>query len=81
MKSLPVPLQKFLYGFTFLVLIPVLLVFWARATEIQVGYPAIRSEKLGVALIMTGGILMFWAMGALITKGKGLPMNAFPPRA
>ncbi len=80
MKATSVPLQKFLYGFTFLVLVPIALVFWAKGTETHIGYPPVKSEVLGISMLFAGGVLMFWAMGTLITKGKGLPMNAFPPK-
>lgn len=79
MNKLPASLQKFLYGFAFLVLIPVGLLLWARATESQVGYPAVKSEGVGMLLLLAGALLMFWGMRALMIRGEGLPMNAFPP--
>ena len=75
-----IAVQKILYGFTFLVLIPGALIFWARTTENLVDYPGIKSETLGWILMLMGVSLMFWAMGALMTLGQGLPMNAFPPQ-
>lgn len=80
MKTVSIPLQKFLYGLTFLVLVPATLICWAKAADSHVGYPALKSEKLGIFLLLAGGLLMAWAMRSLITEGKGLPMNAFPPK-
>ena len=80
MNKIPPSLQKFLYGFTFLVLVPLGLVFWARTTEGQVHYPPLKSEGAGIFLLLAGGLLMLWAMKTLMIKGEGLPMNAFPPR-
>ena len=80
MKKIPPFLQKFLYGFAFLVLIPLGLVFWARITESHVDYPGLKSELLGMLLLFAGGLLMLWGMRVLMTRGNGLPMNAFPPR-
>lgn len=79
MKRTPAFLQKFLYGFVFLVVVPLGLVLWAGATEKHIDYPGLKSEMAGMLLLVTGGLLMFWAMRALIIKGEGLPMNAFPP--
>ncbi|MFZ9003522.1 MAG: prolipoprotein diacylglyceryl transferase family protein [Robiginitalea sp.] len=80
MKKIPPTLQKFLYGFAFLVLVPLGLVFWAGITESHVRYPGLKSEGAGILLLLSGGLLMLWSMGSLMTKGGGLPMNAFPPR-
>ena len=79
MKKASPLFQKFLYGFTFLILIPLGLVFWARTTEIHVGFTGLKSEGGGMLLLIAGGLLMLWGMRALMTKGEGLPMNAFPP--
>lgn len=80
MNTLSITVQKILYGITFLVLIPGGLIYWGHAMESQIGYPGITSEPFGVLLISMGAFLMFWAMGVLMTRGQGLPMNAFPPQ-
>ena len=70
---------KFLYAFTFLVLIPAGLWFWARNTLHLIQFPAIESKITGWIMMVAGGLLMLWAMFALKQFGKGLPMNAYPP--
>lgn len=70
---------KFLYGFLFVVVLPVLLVVWARATEAKVHLPAIHSVLIGSIISLCGGITMLWGMISLTVYGKGLPMSPYPP--
>ncbi len=77
---MPVPFRKMLYSVFFLLVLPLLLVFWAEKTETFVTYPPVESREVGIFLMVLGGGMMFWAMGLLILKGKGLPLNAFPPK-
>ncbi len=79
MKNINHVFGKFLYGITFLILIPAGMWFWAKYTEPIVLLPIIESKIAGGILMMVGGWLMVWAMVALMRYGKGLPMNAFPP--
>ena len=79
MKKLTLVLDKFLYGIAFLILIPAGLWFWAKLTEQTIPLPTIESKMVGEILIIGGGLLMLWAMVALMVYGKGLPMNAYPP--
>jgi len=79
MKNFNLLLGKFLYGITFLILIPAGLWYWAKGTGQIIQLPVIESKVAGGILIVAGGFLMFWAMSALIHYGKGLPMNAYPP--
>ena len=71
--------MKFLYGFLFAALLPLLLVLWAAATEHSVPLNIIQSDTLGTALAATGLLMVFVGMTSLVVHGKGLPMNAFPP--
>lgn len=73
-------IARFCYGFFFLILLPALLWFWARQTERFVPLPAIASLPWGVALAAAGLLAMAAGMAALMMYGRGLPMNAFPPR-
>lgn len=73
-------LGKFLYGALFTLVLPVLLVVWARATSPIVQAPIISSKPLGIALVLAGLLLVFTGMGALLVHGQGLPMNPYPPR-
>jgi protein-S-isoprenylcysteine O-methyltransferase Ste14 len=70
---------KILYGALFVLVLPVLLVLWARATERVVRAPAWGGPGVGWAMASAGTILVVWGWGALWQHGGGLPMNAFPP--
>ena len=70
---------KVMYGALFALVVPGLLVLWARATSDVVTLPAVHSFPLGAAAALTGSGLAFWGMHGLWVHGGGLPMNAFPP--
>jgi prolipoprotein diacylglyceryltransferase/protein-S-isoprenylcysteine O-methyltransferase Ste14 len=72
-------LGKILYGALFVVLLPVALVAWARATAPVVTLPVIHSAPLGGAFVGAGALLILGGWYALYRHGGGLPMNAFPP--
>lgn len=70
---------KILYGFAFCILLPVLLILWARLAPQDL--PELPEWELISWLLITAGFLLLgFAMIALWTLGKGLPMNAFPPK-
>ena len=71
---------KTLYGLVFLFVLPYGLILWAHYTEDIIKFPAIESANAGWILIVTGGLLLLLAMLSLIKYGKGLPMNAYPPK-
>ena len=79
MKNSKLLLGKILYALLFLVLVPLLLFFWAKNTEYVVNYPAIKSISLGSTICIFGILLISWGMISLMKFGDGLPMNAFPP--
>jgi protein-S-isoprenylcysteine O-methyltransferase Ste14 len=79
MKRTTQVLGKFLYGLTFLLLIPAGLWFWAKYTQYAITFPIVESTSAGGTIIIIGGLLMLWAMIVLMQAGKGLPMNAYPP--
>ncbi|HTS34215.1 MAG TPA: prolipoprotein diacylglyceryl transferase family protein [Candidatus Solibacter sp.] len=70
---------KLLYGLLFAVVLPLLLVIWARRTSTLVNLPAIHSLRWGLAASAVGVLLMVLGMESLWRLGGGLPMNAFPP--
>ena len=70
---------KVLYGSLFALVMPALLLLWARATSDVVLLPAVRSPPIGAALAAMGCGLTLWGMHGLWVHGGGLPMNAFPP--
>ncbi|HQR07190.1 MAG TPA: prolipoprotein diacylglyceryl transferase [Gemmatales bacterium] len=78
MKSL----YQFLYGAFFCVILPCWLVLWAYLTRdaIPVNLEGSRTQILGGCITLVGLLLQLLAMKQLWQKGKGLPMNAFPPQ-
>jgi len=70
---------KLLYGALFVVVLPLLLVAWARALDAQLPLPTVHSLPLGVAIASLGAAVMLAGWYALRVHGGGLPMNAFPP--
>ena len=71
---------KIAYGVLFLVILPLFLWQWSVFLDRMVVLPEIKSHSTGTILVISGLLLMLWAMYALKRFGKGLPMNAFPPR-
>lgn len=69
---------KVLYGAFFALVLPALLVLWARAAAPNVGLPPVVSP-LGWGFAAAGLALVLWATAALAVFGHGLPMNAYPP--
>jgi protein-S-isoprenylcysteine O-methyltransferase Ste14 len=68
---------KMLYGLLFVVLLPLFLVYFSAHVEIRLSiarFPAAGTIFAGVGLLV-----MLWGMWDIWTRGKGLPMNAFPP--
>lgn len=70
---------RVLYGASFCVVLPWLLVLWATHAQLVVTWPLPAPPAVGWALVGAGAALMAWAMLALWRDGGGLPMNAFPP--
>lgn len=70
---------KILYGFMFVVILPVGLLLWARAAEPGVSLPVPASIAVGIAVALAGIAIMITGMSTLMLYGKGLPMSAFPP--
>ena len=77
-KRYPV-IAQFLYGVLFAVILPVLLVVWARETKSAVGLAALTSLPIGLTMLGIGLVLMIAGFLALHLFGEGLPMNPFPP--
>jgi len=70
---------KLTYGAAFVVLLPILLVWWARATQAVVPLPIIPYSWAGSILIGGGVVLMLGGMLSLWLVGRGLPMSPYPP--
>ena len=73
-------LGKLCYGTLFTLVLPLVLIFWSRATEHYILIPVPESTIAAFFLTLVGLILMVSAMMDLWFKGDGLPMNAYPPR-
>lgn len=72
-------LAKILYGVLFVIVLPIALVAWAKATSTLISWPMIFSPIAGMAMVTAGTTLVVWSWTALWTEGKGLPMNIAPP--
>ncbi|MEP6260362.1 MAG: prolipoprotein diacylglyceryl transferase family protein [Gillisia sp.] len=79
-KTITTRINKTLYAIVFLIIIPAMLWLWAKYTEDLISLPVIESPVAGYILVVFGVILMGWAMFSLKKFGKGLPMNAYPPK-
>lgn len=79
MNNLGAIFGKLLYGLFFCALLPLGLWFWARQTSDLIRYPAIEAPFAGTLLLTAGIALIVSSMSWLRIRGKGLPMNAFPP--
>ena len=71
--------SKVLYALLFVIVIPLLLILWAKYTSATVMIPVPFNAVSGYILLAAGGILMISGMWSLRIYGHGLPMNAFPP--
>lgn len=70
---------KLAYGAVFVFLIPVVLVWWAKATQEVVPLPIIPYSWAGSIVIGVGILSMLGGMLALWVIGRGLPMSPYPP--
>ena len=71
---------KFLYGFSFVVVLPTFLFFWSKTLDKSLGLPVPDSRPIAAIAIALGGFLIVGGMIDLMVFGNGLPMNAFPPK-
>lgn len=80
MGNLKILFQKLIYATVFCAVLPIVLMYWASKTEsiIQLSVPNFPGFAVGLSII--GFVLIVGAMLNLWFKGKGLPMNAFPPK-
>lgn len=70
-------MAKIIYGLIFCMGVPLILWQWAVHSSVDLALALPGSLALTVAII--GILLCIWSMASLISLGKGLPMNAFPP--
>lgn len=78
MRSL---LGKLAYGALFCALLPAMLALWAHRIDTSgtTFWPQPLPAWAGGAALSAGLVLMAAAIWELWTKGRGLPMNAYPP--
>lgn len=62
------------------VVVPLALALWAARLEPVVPLRVQAAPALGVAAAALGLVLLALGIADLIRRGRGLPMNAFPPR-
>ncbi len=70
---------RLLYGLLFAGIIPVGLWWWARALEPSFPLPPVHWPAAGTSVGIAGLVLLAAGMIEIMTRGGGLPMNAFPP--
>jgi protein-S-isoprenylcysteine O-methyltransferase Ste14 len=72
--------NKYTYGMLFVVFLPGLLLYWSVALDKQVKWPVPYWPVIFILLTVCGIFLVLKGMYDLHNHGKGLPMNAYPPR-
>lgn len=73
-------LGKIFYGSLFIVLLPIALFLWAKKTHYLITLSVPNCEFVSIAMVLFGFIFSGLAMYNLWNIGKGLPMNAYPPK-
>jgi protein-S-isoprenylcysteine O-methyltransferase Ste14 len=80
MGKIKILAAKILYGILFVIIIPLLLILWAKYTDKIIKLPLPENIYYGYMLLITGALVVLSGMLHLWIFGNGLPMNAFPPR-
>lgn len=73
-----IALYQFLYGLFFIAVVPVFLFFFSA--KVEVPFRGFQSQGIGGLVTAIGLLIMFRGMWEIYIVGKGLPMNAFPPK-
>ncbi|MEZ5418233.1 MAG: prolipoprotein diacylglyceryl transferase [Vicinamibacterales bacterium] len=73
-------LGRLLYGALFVVVVPLALAAWAVRLDALVPLRAVEAPVEGRVVALVGAALLAGGILDLIRRGRGLPMNAFPPR-
>lgn len=72
-------LRKMLYGFAFIVVLPIILYCWSRYTDDVVVLPLAVPPVVSWMCFLLGLVVFLLSLVTLTKYGEGLPMNAFPP--
>jgi len=70
---------KVIYAFLFVVVLPLLMIFWAIKLDSNLPLPVYENSIAGISIIIGGLLIMTYGFIGLILHGKGLPMNPYPP--
>jgi protein-S-isoprenylcysteine O-methyltransferase Ste14 len=70
---------KVLYASLFILVLPLLLILWAAKMESNLSLPVYENPILGIIVFIGGMLMMSFGIIELILRGKGLPMNPYPP--
>lgn len=73
-------LNKALYLFIFIVLIPISLLSWAKSTNSIINWPPVGGGIIGWVLIDLGLLIMIWAIYLLKKSDKGLFVQFLSPK-
>ncbi len=73
-------LGKLLYGSVFVLILPVILLYWASVLDRSIDWPVPSLPILAAGSIIGGMVILLIGMLDLTRFGKGLPMNAYPPQ-
>ncbi len=79
MEKLKILIEKVLYGSIFVMILPLLLILWAKYTGAVIDFPVPGQVYTGYILLAAGALFVFTGVLHLHIYGNGLPMNAFPP--
>ena len=71
---------RFLYGLTFVVVLPAYLVLWSVRLGHLILPDVPHVPAIGQILALSGAIILLSGMWAIVKRGDGLPMNAYPPK-
>jgi protein-S-isoprenylcysteine O-methyltransferase Ste14 len=80
MGEIKVITGKVLYGLSFTVVLPFLLILLAKYTAEIVKLPVPENLIFGYLLLIIGAFLVLSGIWSLWRYGHGLPMSAFPPK-
>jgi len=71
---------KILYTLLFVIAVPGLLLWWAATLDGRLPFSLSSYSWAGGIIGVLGFLIMVWGMLSIMVFGKGLPMNAYPPK-
>jgi protein-S-isoprenylcysteine O-methyltransferase Ste14 len=70
---------KSLYGLLFIVILPAILVYWAKTLDRSIHWSVPPQPAVGILVGVLGLGVLLRGMADIFVYGRGLPMNAYPP--